>query len=242
MQSERPLHRDTTGPADPRFGPGSWKRILHALGLGLFQPAVPISIWACLAWLLFDASGKLRPPGLVALTATFLVPLVPNTLLVGLGLVGLGRISLRDLGWTRPENPLREIALGLVGLAAFLAAMALVVATTGRHPQAVLTTALSYPISSRVLFLIAGAHIAFFEETVFRGYLQPALIARLGRWGGPIATAVVFAAWHPPFFTLAGFLVRLGLGLATGALRGTDRSLMAPFIAHACLWPFVGLA
>jgi membrane protease YdiL (CAAX protease family) len=90
--------------------------------------------------------------------------------------------------------------------------------------------------------LIVGVHIALFEESVFRGYLQPALVHRLGRWGGLLATAVVFAAWHPPHFHLTGFLVRLGRGFVTGLLRGADRPLFAAVVAHALLWPVVGLA
>ena len=67
---------------------------------------------------------------------------------------------------------------------------------------------------------------------MFRGYLQPSLIRHLGLAGGIAVTALVFAAWHPPFFSVPGFLVRLSLGLITGALRGRDRPLIAAIAAH----------
>jgi membrane protease YdiL (CAAX protease family) len=226
----------------PRFAPRSVARIVHGLLLGLFQPVVPICMWVGLGSLLFDAHGNLLPPSAPALGATLFVPLLPNALLVGLGLLVLGRVSLRDLGWRRPERPLREGVLALCGLAAYLAVFALAVLCAGSDAGPVFAEVLSYPASSRLLLLVAGAHIAFFEESVFRGYLQPALIGRLGVPVGIVATAVVFAAWHPPHFHVLGFVIRLGLGLATGALRGADRPLLAAFLAHAMLWAVVGLA
>ena len=57
-----------------------------------------------------------------------------------------------------------------------------------------------------------------------------------------ILTAFLFAAWHPPHFHLLGFVIRLALGVATGVLRGADRPLFAAFLAHALVWPIVGLA
>ncbi|MEP7126529.1 MAG: hypothetical protein ABJE95_36700 [Byssovorax sp.] len=164
----------------PRFAAASAARIAHGLVLGFFQPVVPISVWVGLAGLLLDADGDLRPPGPVALVATLLVPLVPNAVLVGLGVVALGRTSLHDLGWKLPDKPAREAALGLCGLVAYLAVFALAVGSLADEPHSTLATALSYPASSRLLLLVAGAHIAFFEESVFRGYLQPALIGKLG--------------------------------------------------------------
>lgn len=229
-------------PRTPRCAPGSVGRIVHALGLGFLQPVVPLCIFVGLASLLFDTSGNLKPPGLLALIATLLVPLLPNAMLVGLALVKFGRTSLRDLGWFMPSRPLLELAKGLVGLAVYLAVYAGAVVGLGHDAHSTFATALAYPLSSRLLLLMVGAHIAFFEESVFRGYLQPALMKRFGYLGGLLLTAVLFAAWHPPYFHVVGFVIRLGLGLVTGVLRGTDRSLMAPAVAHALLWAVVGLA
>ena len=80
------------------------------------------------------------------------------------------------------------------------------------------------------------------ESAVRMGYTQPALIDRLGLAGGVAVTALIFAAWHPPFFTVTNFFVRLSLGLVTGVSRGRDRPLTAALVAHAGLWAVVGLA
>jgi membrane protease YdiL (CAAX protease family) len=226
----------------PRFPVGSGPRIAHALALAFLQPVVPVSVLVGLGSWLFDATGALRPPGLVELAAVALVPLVPNLLLLGGGLVGLGRVSPRDLGWHRPAKPLYAMVGPLAAIVAYLAVYAAVIASLADHPSAVWLTIRSYSVPSRALLLLLGLHVALYEETVFRGYLQPALVRRLGLAGGVAVTALLFAAWHPPHFHLAGFLVRLGLGLATGILRGEDRSLMAAFLAHALIWPIVGLA
>ena len=74
---------------------------------------------------------------------------------------------------------------------------------------------------------------------MFRGYLQPSLCARLGTTGGLVATALIFSLYHLPraFPMLLG---RLFLGLVFGALRGRERPLWAPAIAHALVWVIIG--
>ncbi|MCO6057482.1 CPBP family intramembrane metalloprotease [Pseudomonas sp. MOB-449] len=55
------------------------------------------------------------------------------------------------------------------------------------------------------------------EELVFRGLLQPALIARLGTRHGVLLTAILFGAVHIPFsplFALVATIAGLGYGLA----------------------------
>jgi membrane protease YdiL (CAAX protease family) len=133
--------------------------------------------------------------------------------------------------------------LGLLGLAGYLAAYAVVVAFLGKNPDETFQTGVSYPPSTRLLLLVAGAHTACFEEAFFSGYPRPALMARLGAWAGLIVTAIIFAAWHPPYFDFAGFLVRLGWDRRQGCCAARmDRWLLAPFIAHALIWRVVGLA
>jgi len=116
-----------------RWGIGSWKRIVHALALGLLQPVVPIALFVGLAPLLFDKGGELVSP-----------------------------------------SPMAFAAVALVAAVA--------------------------------------------------------------------VTALIFAAWHPPRFALPSFLIRLVLGLVTGACRGRDRPLTGAIVAHALLWPVVGLS
>ena len=55
------------------------------------------------------------------------------------------------------------------------------------------------------------------EELLFRAWLQPALVARLGTFGGLVLTALLFGAAHLPFsplFALVALVAGLGYGLA----------------------------
>ena len=68
------------------------------------------------------------------------------------------------------------------------------------------------------------------EELLFRAWLQPALVARLGTVAGLIATALLFGAAHLPFsplFALVAVLAGLGYGLV--------------FHCSGRLWPAVTL-
>ena len=232
----------SSSPAVSRWAIGSWKRTLHALILGLLQPVVPIALFGGLAPLLFDTRGALlEPPRPLAFAAVVVVASVVLALLVGAGLVGIGRVSLADLGFRR-ERLGAELLLGVAALSIYLACYYLVVRNMVPDAARVFRDVCTQSPSQRALLLLVGLAIALFEESVFRGYLQPALIHHLGLAGGVALTAIMFAASHPPFFTLPGFLVRLSLGLVTGLSRGQSRPLTAAITAHALLWPVVGLS
>jgi membrane protease YdiL (CAAX protease family) len=85
--------------------------------------------------------------------------------------------------------------------------------------------------------LVWGFAIASWqEENLFRGYLQPLLIESLGAWRGIIAQAALFSVAHIGWLTnwsLFGLVFLTGLML--GWMRGRDRSLVAPFIAHGLI-------
>jgi membrane protease YdiL (CAAX protease family) len=69
------------------------------------------------------------------------------------------------------------------------------------------------------------------EERFFRGWLQPALEASLGkkRYWAPVLTGLAFAAAHPAY----SFAPVLVLGLVNGFLMLRFRSLSACVLAHA---------
>jgi membrane protease YdiL (CAAX protease family) len=115
------------------------------------------------------------------------------------------------------------------------------VAAGGGDVGGMVTTLLGYSLSQRILFVILGLAIALWEESVFRGYLQPALIARAGAVGGVALTALIFAIWHPPSFHLLGMSARLVQGCVLGALRGRDRPLAAAVVAHWLYWSVFGV-
>jgi membrane protease YdiL (CAAX protease family) len=72
------------------------------------------------------------------------------------------------------------------------------------------------------------------EETFFRGYLGPALSARLGRWRGIILQALLFAMlpghWPQGWPALAGIFA---FGVLAGWLVETRRNLWIAWGAHA---------
>ena len=219
-------------PRTPRWPVGGVARIAHGTILGLLQPLVPISLFVGLGPFLFDGERL----GLVPVVGAVVL-----ALLVCGGLVGLGRVSLADLGLRR-DRIWRELLLGAGCLAVYLACFVLIVWARVPDSGSTFQRVASQSFAERALLLLVGLAIAFFEEPVFRGYLQPALIARLGFPGGIAVTALFFAAWHPPHFNLTSFLVRLSLGVVTGLARGRDRPLTAALTAHALLWAVVGLA
>ena len=97
----------------------------------------------------------------------------------------------------------------------------------------------TYSASQRALFFFIGLIAAFSEESIFRGYLQPALTNRFGSAVGIVVTATFFAAYHLQFAPLRLLSLAL-IGLVYGVLRGRDRSLVAPGVAHALCWAVLG--
>ena len=69
----------------------------------------------------------------------------------------------------------------------------------------------------------------FFEEFVFRGFLQPLLVQNLGDRGGVVATSVIFGAMHG----VSAFLPVFGLSLILGGVMLRTQRLFGPFVIHA---------
>jgi len=68
------------------------------------------------------------------------------------------------------------------------------------------------------LWLLVNFGVAVLtEELLFRAWLQPALVSRLGAWPGVLLTAALFGALHLPFsplFAVVATVAGLGYGLA----------------------------
>ncbi|WP_454255113.1 CPBP family intramembrane glutamic endopeptidase [Pseudomonas sp. Marseille-Q8238] len=68
------------------------------------------------------------------------------------------------------------------------------------------------------LWLLINLSVAVLaEELLFRAWLQPCLVKRLGAWPGVLLTAALFGAAHIPFsplFALVAAVAGLGYGLA----------------------------
>lgn len=77
------------------------------------------------------------------------------------------------------------------------------------------------------------------EELFFRGYFQPQLTVKYGKWPGIIITAALFMAVHLPkiFFTPLAGLVNLPalfvLGCIFGIIRSESNSVYYPMLCHA---------
>ena len=78
------------------------------------------------------------------------------------------------------------------------------------------------------VYAILGA--AFLEEGLFRGFIQPALVARWGRWTGIVVTSVTFGLIHgtDPWSVVPVFII----GMFAGWLREHTGRLGASIIFH----------
>jgi membrane protease YdiL (CAAX protease family) len=76
---------------------------------------------------------------------------------------------------------------------------------------------------------LAIAVLPFFEELIFRGFLQPLLVQNLGDRGGVVATSVVFGALHGA----SAFLPIFGLSLILGGVMLRTQRLLGSFSVHA---------
>jgi membrane protease YdiL (CAAX protease family) len=159
-------------------------------------------------------------------------------LVLGVGLFWLGGIGPRDIGW-RGDAPRADLARGVVGFALASLVVLGFALGSGASLAEIGHEVATYSVKQRVFFLGVGLMAGITEESIYRGYLQPALAARLGLSAGIIVTALVFAAAHLRFSALA-LSGKFAVGVVLGLLRGQDRSLLAPGLAHALLWVFWG--
>jgi hypothetical protein len=228
-----------TRPATARWVEGSNARIAHAVLLALLdQAALVIPLVAIAPLLLGDVSPfDATPPAFVLLG---IIVALQAGLVIGLGLLRWGRVSLLDLGW-RTDALVADVGRGVVGFAMVTAVtmgMQYLVGGAGAVQQAGNAIA-RYSPAQRMLFSLVGVIAAFGEESIFRGYLQPTMMKRLGAPAGVVLTAAFFSAYHLAFapFRLIGLFL---IGLVYGILRSRDRSLVAPAVAHGLCWAVLG--
>jgi membrane protease YdiL (CAAX protease family) len=135
-------------------------------------------------------------------------------------------LGLTLLAWWlgRPQRPAVNPRLAaLAGLITLLAVplAALALGLVGWQPK--------WP-QQLWLWLVVNLESVLAEELLFRAWLQQALVARLGTFGGLIGIALLFGAAHLPFsslFALVALLAGLGYGLV--------------FHYSGRLWPAVAL-
>lgn len=217
-----------------RWPTGSRAAIVHALLLLLLLPVGGILIGALLSPYL-PAPDSHRYDGSLGAFARQAVKLVVGAgLFCGVGLLLVGRLRWRDLGWR--DLSLAQVALGVGGFAITVMVFGgFLIAATELTLASLVEAVASFTWRERLLGVFIGVSASLVEESLFRGYLQPSLCKRLGTTGGVLATALLFSLTHVPG-TLAAFGGRLILGLGMGVLRGQDRPLWAPAILHTLTW------
>lgn len=160
-------------------------------------------------------------------------------LVLAVGLLGFGRVTLRELGWRFDRAP-RDIARGLLGFCAAASVLLAAYAAVGVPTEEVLASLTGRSLVEACMFLCIGIFGgALVEESLFRGYLQPALAAQLGLPAAIVVQAVIFDLMHLNF-SPASLVVKFAFGLIFGVLRGRDGSLLAPGVAHGLIWVVFG--
>jgi len=203
-------------------------------------------------WLLLGFAGRFEPPPVPALPSQHplgweeipggedlaLQPLEPSTPppppAAPVLPVPLGRQLLAQLGFLAPDVP-REIGLGLaLGLGAWLAVLAALVAIAGalialggkdmvpQQPPALVPLIAALPFGVRLAVSLSAGIV---EETFFRGFLQPRV--------GIVLSTAFFALAHLSYqqpFMLVGITL---LSLIYAFLVRWRQSIWAAIAAHA---------
>lgn len=108
------------------------------------------------------------------------------------------RESWELYGFTK-QNVAWSVIIGIVVSAAFIV-INFYGGTDGVRPK---------PMTELIIWLFFYMHVAFYEEMLFRGLLQGALIDWLGTWKGITLTVVVCTLFHfPNQFISGGFTVQ----------------------------------
>ena len=128
------------------------------------------------------------------------------------------------------------IAAGVAAGGAMTAVTHLLYPVVARHvPSIAAETAALYAAfrgASPGVAAIALAPIVVGEELVWRGAVQTALADRFGRRDGVFLAALAYALAHAAIGSPLLVMVALLCGIAWGALRAANKSLVPPLVAH----------
>ncbi|MBC9250172.1 peptidase [Pseudomonas alcaligenes] len=180
----------------------------------LAEDLLPLRLWwllgliagiALAAHLLpgFSATAIGEPQQLAADSPAFALRLSWDKLLLGLTLLAwwLGQPA------QTPRQPRLALLVALLTLL-LIPLLALALGLVGWQPK--------WPASLWTWLALNLGVAVLAEELLFRAWLQPVLVARLGAWPGVLLTAALFGATHIPFsplFALVAGVAGLGYGL-----------------------------
>lgn len=198
--------------------------------------------WMFILISLVEIGVMLFVPGAIeAETLSWYDMLLPSLLMVGVGLV-LYRRNLSFLGFQRPTSYWGMI-LGCIGIyiAIFFLDEWLIELTTslaGIDPASyreedIYEALLDAKAAGWFMLFLLAFDVAVVgpiaEEVFFRGFLQQALVRRIGTIKGVLLASFFFAAFH---VDIAYFAPLFLSGLLLGMLRVKFRSLWAPILLH----------
>ena len=165
-----------------------------------------------------------------------------------LGVVGTAIGMLGGLAYAKTKAPWSAFALRPCSLEWVLYAVAMVVPVLafgygwasllewlgmGTEPQAYVDALLSSPdvvtLTIASVYGVLGA--AIFEELLFRGIIQPPMVARWGVLMGILAQGLIFGLMH--MVDLWAILPTAVIGCVAGWIRIKSGGLGAPIIFHA---------
>jgi membrane protease YdiL (CAAX protease family) len=225
-----------------RWRLGSGAQIAHAVAISFFVVSHFIVGFVIVGPLLgvedpFEGSAA-------SIVMTAVQGVYGYVVVIGLALMLVNHVKVRELGWRLDQLLGVNIALGIGGAIALVIVMFGPMIALGRVELGeTLHTITTFTIGQRVQMALIGLLAATIEETVFRGYLHRGLVERLGFPAGLVLGAIVFGLYHLPMgIPLPAIGAKIASGLVLGALRGKDRSLVAPATAHFVFWQIAGFA
>ena len=138
-----------------------------------------------------------------------------------------------SLGWRKSSYSLLTAGFGGVLLAFAIVIVAPFVHTPKVGPFEDLAKT---PLSMALLAVTAVFVAPLFEETVFRGFLQPLFSRTLGVVFGILLTALLFGGLHTFQYKFAWqYVVAITIvGTALGALRAKTNSIIPGTVMHGC--------
>ena len=220
----------------PRWPIGSLGRLLHALFLVVLLALTRVAGFVVYARV--TGRGDLETIDGWTFAALLGSSLLSLGVVIGLGLLVWGRLSLRDLGWSA-ERLGPDLARGLLGGAVCCGIVLLLQMLAGASATEALRGWWSVPPLERLLGILIGVEAALTEETLFRGDLQPTLQGTLGRGAGLLVCAVLFALYHLRI-SVWGLVGKTAFGLVFGLLRDHTGRLVSPAVAHWISWTVLG--
>jgi membrane protease YdiL (CAAX protease family) len=226
----------------PRWEIASPARIVHSLVLVVLMGSTFVLGFGVIGPMLGLDMSEVFSGSKLALLTTAIMGVYSVVGVVGLGLFVFGRVRPSDIGW-RSEHVARDIGTGLLGALCLVGCMLAILLLFGLDVDELLHSITQFTRAQRAQMLLIGVIAGLGEESVFRGYLQPALCSRLGAVIGILAGSTIFALYHVVVTPhVIGISAKFSFGIVLGVLRYRTGSLWPAAIAHFTFWQIMGFA